>query len=95
MITGKVCDGLVTVGIRARDIANAALDNGLDDGEIWQFEDSRKAGEELKNLIKAGDAILLKGSQSTRMERATEELMLEPEKASEMLVRQDKEWKKR
>jgi len=86
---------LVTVGFRARSIAEAALDNGMKDGQILQYEDSRKAGEELKNLVQEGDIILVKGSQSMRMERVVEELMLEPEKASELLVRQDAEWKKR
>jgi hypothetical protein len=29
-----------------------------------------------------------------RMERVVEEIMLEPERAGELLVRQDSEWKK-
>ena len=91
----KVCDILVTVGFRARDIAEAALDNGLTDAQILQFEDSRKAGEELKNIIGEGDVVLCKGSQSMRMERVVEELMQEPELAEKLLVRQDAEWKKR
>ncbi|MES2203393.1 MAG: Mur ligase family protein [Patescibacteria group bacterium] len=91
----KVADLLVTVGFRARDIAEAALDNGLKDEQILQYEDSRKAGEELKNIIQAGDCILVKGSQSMRMERVVEELMLEPQNAPDLLVRQDAEWKKR
>ena len=38
---------------------------------------------------------MVKGSQSMRMERVVEELMAEPERAEELLVRQDAEWKKR
>ncbi len=91
----KRADFLVTVGFRARDIASAALDNGMPDKNILQFEDSGKAGAELQNLIKEGDCILVKGSQSMRMERVVEELMAEPERAGELLVRQDAEWKKR
>ncbi len=86
---------LVTVGFRARDIAQGALDNGMPDNNIFQFEDSGKAGAELKNLIQEGDCILVKGSQSTRMERVVEELMAEPDRAEELLVRQDAEWKRR
>ncbi len=86
---------LVTVGFRARDIAAAALDNGMPDNNILQFEDSGKAGRELQNLIGEGDCILVKGSQSIRMERVVEELMQEPEQAERLLVRQDAEWKKR
>lgn len=91
----KVCDVLVTVGFRARDIAQGALDNGLSDSAILQYEDARKAGAELKNLIHGGDVVLVKGSQSVRTERVVEELMQEPERARELLVRQDAEWKKR
>ncbi len=91
----KTTDLLITVGFRARDIAQGALDSGMKDKNILQFEDSAKAGDELQNLLKAGDCVLVKGSQSIRMERVVEEIMAEPEKAEQMLVRQDEEWKKR
>ncbi len=91
----KTADLLVTVGFRARDIAQGALDAGMSDGSILQYEDSGKAGDELQNLIKAGDCILIKGSQSTRMERMVEGIMAEPERAEKLLVRQDAEWKRR
>lgn len=90
-----VCDLLMTVGFRARDIAQGALDSGLADGNILQYEDSGKAGEEIKNMIGEGDCVLVKGSQSVRMERVVEELLLEPEHAADLLVRQDAEWKRR
>jgi UDP-N-acetylmuramyl pentapeptide synthase len=88
-------DILATIGPRARDIAQGALDNGMLDDQILQYEDARTAGKELKNLIGPGNCILVKGSQSVRMERTIEELMLEPEHASELLVRQDTEWKQK
>ncbi len=86
---------LITVGFRARDIAQGALDNGMPDNSILQFEDSGKAGAELQNLIQAGDCVLVKGSQSMRIARVVEVIMAEPERAEELLVRQDAEWKKR
>ncbi len=88
-------DLLVTVGFRARDSAEAALDNGLSDSAILQFEDAYKAGDELERMLQAGDCVLVKGSQSMRMERVVEQLMAEPERAVELLVRQDSEWKRR
>jgi UDP-N-acetylmuramoyl-tripeptide--D-alanyl-D-alanine ligase len=91
----KHADLLITVGFRARDIAQGALDAGMGEGSIIQHEDSGKAGKELELLLKEGDCILIKGSQSMRMERAVEEVMQEPERAAELLVRQDAEWKKR
>lgn len=94
-VAAKTCDALITVGVRARDIAMGALDNGMPDANILQFEDSSKAAQEIQNLLEEGDAILVKGSQSMRMERIVEEIMLEPERAGDLLVRQDREWKKR
>jgi UDP-N-acetylmuramyl pentapeptide synthase len=91
----RTVDILVTVGFRARDIAQGALDNGLPDGSILQFEDSGKAGKEIELMLQEGDCVLAKGSQSMRMERVVEEIMAEPERAAELLVRQDAEWKKR
>jgi UDP-N-acetylmuramoyl-tripeptide--D-alanyl-D-alanine ligase len=91
----KTSDLLVTVGFRARDIAMGALDAGLSEENILQFEDAERAGEELEALIQSGDCVLVKGSQSVRMERTVLELMAHPERAEELLVRQDAEWRKR
>ncbi len=90
-----ICDLLITVGFRARDIADGALAAGMPERNIFQFEDARIAGKELEQLIGEGDCILIKGSQSIRMERTVEEVMAEPERAEELLVRQEREWKRR
>lgn len=91
----EVAHMLVTVGFRARDIADGALNAGMPESSVFQFEDAGKAGEYLQDILQAGDVILIKGSQSIRMERTVEEIMLEPEKAEELLVRQEEEWRKR
>lgn len=87
-----VADILVTVGIRARGIAEGALEHGMSEAKIFQYEDARTAGKELEAILGEDDIILVKGSQSIRGERAVEELMAEPEKAAELLVRQDPMW---
>jgi UDP-N-acetylmuramoyl-tripeptide--D-alanyl-D-alanine ligase len=88
-------DLLVTVGFRARDIAEGALNNSMEEGKVLQYEDARRAGAELQNILEEGDTILIKGSQSMRMERTVKEVMLEPERAKKLLVRQDVEWQRR
>jgi UDP-N-acetylmuramyl pentapeptide synthase len=99
-IAGSFCSILVTVGMRARYIAEGAQIAGMSEKNIYQFENSREAGKFLEALLEEGDVVLIKGSQgsgahSIRMERAVEEIMAEPEKKGELLVRQEEEWEKR
>jgi UDP-N-acetylmuramyl pentapeptide synthase len=91
----KVCHILVTVGIRARLIAEGALSAGMSEKNILQYDDSQMAAREIQNLIRPADIILVKGSQGVRLEKVVEEIMLEPARVKELLVRQDPEWKKR
>ncbi|MEK7129270.1 MAG: UDP-N-acetylmuramoyl-tripeptide--D-alanyl-D-alanine ligase [Patescibacteria group bacterium] len=91
-LSAGVCDILVTVGIRARGIAEGALIAGLSEKNVFQFEDAYEAGKFVEGVMEKGDAILVKGSQSMRMERIVEEIMSEPDKKELLLVRQDREW---
>ncbi len=91
-IAGEFCDLILTVGMRSKKLAEGALDANLDEGKIFQYDDSVTAGKEFQNEIKEGDLILVKGSQSMRMEKFVLEIMAEPEKAEELLVRQEEEW---
>lgn len=86
-------DLLMTIGVRARGFAKGALDNGMSEKKILQYEDPVQAGKELQSFIKLGDVLLVKGSQLMRMERLVEEVMAEPERAPELLVRQGETWK--
>jgi len=88
-------DCLLTVGVRARGFAEGALQAGMDESNIWQYEDTARAGRELQSLLKSGDLVLVKGSQGIRTEIIVEEVMLEPDKAGELLVRQDAVWKRK
>lgn len=91
----KCADMLVTVGIRSQRTAEAALVQGMSEKYVLQYEEAGKAGKELQNLIQPGDVILVKGSQGIRAERIIEELMAEPKRAPELLVRQDDAWQER
>lgn len=85
----------VAVGVRMRGAADAALDAGMDESLILQFDTSREAGRYLAEELQPGDVIFVKGSQSMRMERVVEELMEHRELADQLLVRQDTVWKKK
>lgn len=88
-------DVLFTIGVRARKIAETAVEFGLHEKHVFQHDDVNKAGRELQAYIKPGDVILIKASQGIRAEIIVEEIMAHPEDASKLLVRQDSSWKVR
>lgn len=85
-------DYLITVGERSRDIARAAFESGMNKDKIFSFKTPEEAGIFVQGKMKQGDIVLVKGSQGMRMEKVVKELMAEPLRACELLVRQDKEW---
>jgi len=85
-------DFLITVGEAAKFIAQAAREAGLAEHKIASFADSASAGLFLQEKLESGDVVLVKGSQSIRMENMVKEVMAEPLRDSELLVRQGKEW---
>lgn len=88
----KFVDLLFCVGPRTKFIADEALVQGMRHEQILKFDDSESAGRALDPMIRPGDLILVKGSQSMRMEKVVEEIMAHPERTGELLVRQDKYW---
>lgn len=86
---------LITVGEISRDINSEAISNGFDENLSFNFKNSDDAREFVQNRIKEGDLILIKGSQGMRMEKITKEIMAEPQRAKELLVRQTGIWEKK
>ncbi len=89
----ECADMLITVGVRARGLAEGALEAGMSEKHILQYEDTDTARREIQNLIEPGDLILVKGSQGRRMEKIVEEIMQNPNEATSLLVRQSRAWK--
>jgi len=83
---------LIAVGERARDIARSAEEAGMLRDNIFEYTDITEAGRFIQQRILHGDLILVKGSQGMRMEKIVKEIMAEPLRAGELLVRQDTSW---
>jgi UDP-N-acetylmuramoyl-tripeptide--D-alanyl-D-alanine ligase len=83
---------LFTVGQKAKFIAEAAEAAGLPKRSIFVFNNVREAGRELQKMLEPGDVVLVKASQSVRLEKIVKEVMAEPEKADQLLARQSPRW---
>lgn len=87
------CDILITVGARMRFAADEARVRGFKEGtNLFSYDTSELAGAALARIVGEGDTVLVKGSQGMRMEKAVKEIMAHPEKAKELLVRQEEGW---
>lgn len=91
----EAADVLVTIGVRAREVAQAALEQGMSEKFIYQYDTAERAASEIESVVKAGDLVLIKGSQGVRAEKVTKALLRDQAKASEYLVRQEKVWQER
>lgn len=90
----SVADLFFAVGQRMRFAAEEAEKQGMSKEKIFIFDKNQKAKLALQRQLKEGDLVLIKGSQGMRMEKVTHEIMAEPERAGELLVRQEHEWTK-
>jgi len=86
---------LVAVGDRMRVAFEKYREiiQGDDESRAYWFQNSIEAGRWLQDFMRQGDLILVKGSQRMRMEKIVEEIMAEPNKKKQLLVRQNKDWK--
>lgn len=91
----KICDLVITVGVRAKFISEGAGEAGFDSKKLFHFDDAREAGQALDKLLTLGDIVLVKGSQAVRLEWTVEEIMLHPEQKESLLARQEPAWQKR
>lgn len=96
---GKIAVGnidvLMVVGPRAKGIKIGALDKGMKEKNIFEFSNSREAGNFLQTFIQPKDLVFVKGSQGVRMERTVELIIKDQSNKEKILVRQEKEWLKK
>ena len=88
----EVADILITVGSRSYATADEAQKSGMQRENIFSFDRSTEVASQLLEIISPNDVILVKGSQSIRMERVVKTLLKDQGKADRLLVRQEKEW---
>lgn len=86
-------DIVVAVGVRARHIAEEAHAAGVPAECVYTFGDATEAAVEVSSMLGAGDAALIKGSESMRMETIVKACMARPDDAAQLLVRQEPEWR--
>jgi UDP-N-acetylmuramoyl-tripeptide--D-alanyl-D-alanine ligase len=82
VLAKQIASVVVTVGQRMKVIGDGAI----------SFNTSIEASDYVRGIVSKGDVVLVKGSQSVRMERVVKALLREPERASELLVRHEAEW---
>jgi len=90
-----IVDLLVLVGEKSKTTEESSLASGLSEDKIKWFTSSQEAATFLSEEIRENDLILVKGSQSQRMEHVSKALLAHPDQAPQLLVRQEKEWETR
>ena len=90
----EIADMLITVGEESKVLADAARKARPNLAiKSYGYGESAKAGAELASELRAGDIVLVKGSQNMiRMEHFTKSIMADSAQAKFLLVRQDPEW---
>jgi UDP-N-acetylmuramoyl-tripeptide--D-alanyl-D-alanine ligase len=73
-LAGSTVDTLVTVGPRAKFIAEAAIKAGLSRRNVTSFDTAEEAQQPVQALIKKGDLILIKASRGIHLEKVVEEI---------------------
>ncbi|TSC52868.1 MAG: UDP-N-acetylmuramoyl-tripeptide--D-alanyl-D-alanine ligase [Parcubacteria group bacterium LiPW_72] len=94
-VARSMADLLITVGDRANFASDEARRAGMSEERIIEYNYTDEVLEDIENILKPNDVILVKGSQAMRMEKIVKDIMLEPLRAVELLVRQNEEWQKR
>ncbi len=83
-------DYLVAVGPNSKRIIRGARENGMQDQHLISFDSAESLITRLDGIVQAKDIILVKASQGGMFfERIVKALMVNPDKAAELLVRQD------
>ncbi|QQR83317.1 UDP-N-acetylmuramoyl-tripeptide--D-alanyl-D-alanine ligase [Candidatus Peregrinibacteria bacterium] len=88
-----VANLLIFLAPEAAAFKQGALKGGAKEKDIYTFLDAAEATDFIRGQLQANDLVLVKGSQNrVRLERLVKVIMRHPERASQLLCRQEKEW---
>ena len=73
-LAAKTFNFLITVGPRAKFIADAARKKGMAEEKIRSFDTADEAGMEILGLLKSGDLVLIKASRGIQLDKIVKEL---------------------
>jgi UDP-N-acetylmuramoyl-tripeptide--D-alanyl-D-alanine ligase len=68
-VAASAADVLILVGNRAKMIAEAAIENGFSEAQLHWYPNSKQAANPIASKVEKGDIVLIKGSNSMRMDR--------------------------
>jgi UDP-N-acetylmuramoyl-tripeptide--D-alanyl-D-alanine ligase len=68
-VAAEAADRLILVGSRSKQTAQAALEAGFNEADLQWYPDSQAACEPALALVQKGDTVLIKGSNSMRMNK--------------------------
>jgi Alr-MurF fusion protein len=88
-------DLVVALDGQAEAMGRRAVQLGLPADRLLELNSHEDVATALRQRLRAGDTVLVKGGESSRMERVVERILRERERASELLVRQNQGWKQR
>lgn len=91
-IRGANVSFALLVGEHMKALYQALLAQGYSEKQLFWFPSPVEAGDFAENFVRAGDTILIKGSQGMRMELIVSKLLAQPELASTLLCRQSATW---
>lgn len=86
---------VVTVGKHMRALHERLLLDGFSRKQVLWMPDPLSAVEPLLNIVRADDLILIKGSRGLRMEKITEQLLVDPRTAGSFLCCQSDDWRRK
>jgi len=69
-------DILITVGPRARFIADGAVRAGMEKEKVFRFDEAEEAIDTVHDLLRKGDLVLVKGSHAMHLEQIVESIKI-------------------